>query len=136
MRSSNSAKLAFIIGIACLSNSPGNSLAAESPRQKITCSFVEKMDVEVAFDVPAKLGDLPDIDFPYPVKATLFSFHDGNLRLVAMDGDDPSRVRIVILAQSRKGQKTYDGQILVDMGGNSLQLANGPVSCAVGSAAK
>jgi len=134
MRGFNLAKLAFIVGIVCLFNPPGNSLAAGSPRQTVTCSFMDSQ--EVKFDVPAKLGDLPDVDFYPPAKVTLFSFRDNSLLLVAMDVNDPSRVRIVISAQSRKGQKTYDGQFIVDAGGNSLQLENGPVSCVAGSAGK
>ena len=55
-----------------------------------------------------------------------FSFRDGNLLLVAMD---ESRVRIVISAQRTKGKSSYDGQFLADMGGNQVQLDNGPVVC-------
>ena len=72
---------------------------------------------------------LPKIDFDYPAKASLFYIVDGNLLLVANDEEDPSRTRIVISAQLNKAKGTYDGQIVVDMGGNELQLYNGPVSC-------
>jgi hypothetical protein len=58
---------------------------------------------------------------------TRFSFRDDNLLLVAMDQSERSRVRIVISAQRNKVKATYDGQILVDMGGNEIQLYNGPV---------
>jgi hypothetical protein len=40
-----------------------------------------------------------------------------------------SRVRIVISAQRNRVKATYGGQILVDMGGNEIQLYNGPVDC-------
>jgi|GEM_PF-7039230 len=132
MRGFKSAKLALIVGIVCLALPPENSPAAG--HQAITCSFLNGQQVK--FDAPARLGDLPNVDFDYPVKVTHFSFHDGNLSLVAMDGGDASRVRIVILAQLRKGQKTYDGQILVDSGGHELQYDNGPVSCTAGPAGK
>ncbi len=46
-----------------------------------------------------------------------------------MDEGEPSRVRIMISAQRAKGKASYDGQILVDMGGNQVQLDNGPVVC-------
>jgi hypothetical protein len=63
--------------------------AAAAPRHKtITCPYLE--NGRVAFDVPAKLGDMPAaIDFDYPAKAAEFSFRDGNLLLVAMDEGDP-----------------------------------------------
>jgi hypothetical protein len=65
------------------------------------------------------LGDLPEIDFDYPAKATLFSFRDGDLLLVAMDEGEPSRLRIVVSAQLNKKSGTYDGRIVVDMGGTN-----------------
>lgn len=102
--------------------------AAARPRT-ITCPYLSAPDLH--FDVPAKLGALPTIDFDYPVKVTLFSFRDGHLLLVAMDEDEHSRLRIVVSAQRNKGSGSYDGQIVVDMGGNELQLYSGPVSCKV-----
>jgi hypothetical protein len=92
--------------------------------------YLQAEDLRV--DVPMKLGDLPAIDFDYPSKVTIFSFRDGHLLLIAMDGADPSRLRIVISAQLNKARGTYDGQFVVDMGGNQLQLDSGPVSCRVG----
>jgi hypothetical protein len=100
--------------------------AAGAPRS-VTCAYLQGQ--ELTFPVPKKLGDLPPIEFDYPSKVTRFSFRDGNLLLVAMDEADESRVRIVISAQRAKGKAGYDGQILVDMGGNQLQLDNGPVVC-------
>jgi hypothetical protein len=38
-------------------------------------------------------------------------------------------VRIVISARRNRVKATYGGQILVDMGGNEIQLYNGPVDC-------
>jgi len=106
--------------------------AAPSSRQRtITCPYLQ---TGLTFQVPAKLGDLPDIDFDYPAKASLFSFRDGGLLLVAMDEGEPSRVRIVVSAQRNKKSGTYDGQIIVDMGGNQLMLHNGSVRCTVGAA--
>ena len=106
--------------------------AAPSSHKTITCPYLQ---TGLTFDVPAKLGDLPEIDFDYPAKASLFSFRDGSLLLVATDEGDPSRVRIVVSAQLNKKSGTYDGQIVVDMGGNQLMLHNGPVRCKVATTA-
>ena len=106
--------------------------AAAPPKPKaITCPFLE--NGHVTFDLPAKLGALPAaIDFDYGVKAKEFSFRDGNLFLLAMDEEEPTRVRIMISAQHDKNTGAYAGQIFVDMGGNQLMLHNGPVRCTVG----
>lgn len=104
--------------------------AAASNLKTITCPYLQAEDLR--FDVPAKLGDLPAIDFDYPAKVTIFSLRAGHLLVVAMDEADPSRLRIVISAQLNKVRGTYDGQFVVDMGGNQLQLDSGPVSCRVG----
>jgi len=104
--------------------------AIASSVKTITCPYLQAEDLRV--DVPAKLGDLPAIDFDYPSKVTIFSFRDGHLLLIAMDEADPSRLRIVISAQLNKTRGTYDGRFVVDMGGNQLQLDSGPVSCRVG----
>jgi hypothetical protein len=102
-------------------------VAAAGAPKSVACSYMQGQ--ELTFDVPKKIGDLPPIEFAYPSKVSLFSFRDGNLLLVAMDEGEPSRVRIVISAQRARGKASYDGQILVDMGGNQLQLDNGPVVC-------
>jgi hypothetical protein len=104
--------------------------AVASSLKTITCPYLQAEDLR--FDVPANLGDLPTIDFDYPAKVTIFSFRDGHLLLVAMDEGEPSRLRIVISAQLNKARGTYDGQFVVDMGGNQLQLDSGPVSCRAG----
>ena len=101
--------------------------AAAGAPKSVACSYPEGQ--ELSFDVPKKLGGLPPIEFDYPSKVTLFSFRDNNLLLVAMDENERSRVRIVISAQRDKGNATYNGQILVDQGGNQIQLSNGPVVC-------
>ncbi|KTD43178.1 hypothetical protein [Legionella parisiensis] len=84
---------------------------------------------KVKFKVPNKIGDLPEVDFDYPVTATRFSMHTGNLLLVAMDDDERERPRIFISAQLNKQNQTYEGQYMADFGGNQLQLNNGPVFC-------
>ena len=104
-----------------------NQAAAAGAPKSVTCSYPEGQ--ELSFDVPKKLGGLPPIEFDYPSKVTLFSFRDNNLLLVAMDESERSRVRIVISAQRDKGKATYNGQFLVDQGGNQIQLNNGPVVC-------
>ena len=103
-----------------------HAAAAAAPRS-VTCAYRQGEDL--TFDVPKKIGGLPPIEFDYPSKVTRFSFRDDNLLLVAMDQGERSRVRIVISAQRDKPKATYDGQILVDMGGNEIQLYNGPVDC-------
>jgi hypothetical protein len=103
------------------------SCAAAPPPKSVTCSITEFVNLK--FDIPAKLGDLPEIDFSYPSKVTVFSFRDRNLLAIAVDEADPSRTRIVISAQLKKGKDTYDGQFVADFGGNQLQIDNGPVSC-------
>jgi hypothetical protein len=101
--------------------------AAAPPAKSVTCSIMEFVDLK--FDIPAKLGDLPEIDFSYPAKVTVFSFRDRNLLAIAVDEADPSRIRIVISAQLKKAKGTYEGQFVADFGGNQLQLDNGPVIC-------
>jgi len=108
---------------------PAAAGAAPSTHKTITCPFLKAGSL--TFDVPAKHGDLPRLDFDYPSKTTRFSFRDGNLSLVAMDEGEPSRLRIVVSAQINKKTRSYDGQIFVDMGGNQLMLHNGPVRCTV-----
>ncbi len=103
--------------------------SAPSRHKTITCPFLK--EGRLTFDVPAKPGDLPEVDFDYPAKATSFSFRDGNLLLVAMDESESSRLRVVVSAQINKKSGSYDGQIFVDMGGNQLMLHNGPVRCTV-----
>jgi hypothetical protein len=95
----------------------------------IACPFLK--EGRLTFDVPVKPGDLPEVGFDYPAKATAFSFRDGNLLLVAIDEGEPSRLRVVVSAQLNKKSGSYDGQIFVDMGGNQLMLHNGPVRCTV-----
>ena len=120
------ARVVRLCGLALLAT--GN-LAASSSHVTISCPFLETRDV--TFEVPATFGDLPDIDFDYPSKVSIFSFREGHLLLVAMDEDQPSRLRIVISAQLNKASGAYDGQIVVDMGGHELQLHSGPVTCTV-----
>ncbi len=107
--------------------------AASQPlprRQTISCPFLKSGHLTI--DVAANRKSPPKIDFDYPAKATMFSFRDGNLLLVAMGGAESSRLRIVVSAQLNKARGTYDGQIFTDTGGNQLMLDNGPVHCTVG----
>jgi hypothetical protein len=107
--------------------------AASSPvitrHRTISCPFLA--DGHLTLDVPPARNAKPSIDFDYPAKATLFSFRDNNLFLVAMDESDSSRLRVVISAQRNRRSGSYDGQIFVDMGGNQLMHYNGPVHCRV-----
>ncbi len=118
--------IALIVGLAVAD-------ASSEPRprrQTITCPFLASGRLTI--DVPANRKSLPKIDFDYPSKATLFSFRDKNLFLVAVDEVDPSRLRVVVSAQLNKTSGTYDGQIFTDTGGNELMHDNGPVHCTVG----
>ncbi|MDH7794405.1 MULTISPECIES: hypothetical protein [unclassified Beijerinckia] len=129
------AKLVFVgVCLAWLPEVFENGLAAAPLHKVVTCPYLKAPDLQ--FDVPAKLGDVPNIEFDYPAKVTRFSLRDGSLLLVAMDEGEPSRVRIVVSAQLNKAKSTYDGQIMVDMGGNQLQLYNGPVRCKVDASAR
>jgi hypothetical protein len=103
--------------------------ATEAAAKSITCTWPQ--DQALTFEVPKKLGGLPEIDFDYPSKVTRFSFRDDNLLLVAMDGAESTRVRVVISAQRDKTKNIYTGQIVTDAGGNQLMLDNGPVTCKV-----
>jgi len=120
------ATIALTCGVAL----PAGGFAASPTRATITCPYLETRDL--TFDVPATFGDLPDIDFDYPSKASIFSFREGHLLLVAMDEDQPSRLRVVISAQLNAASGAYDGQIVVDMGGHEVQMHSGPVRCTVG----
>ena len=120
--------VALMTGVSFLAAA---SSAAPSRHKTITCQYLKAGSL--TFDVPANPGDLPEIDFDYPAKATLFSFRDGHLLLVAMDESEPTRLRIVVSAQLNKKSGTYDGQIVVDMGGNQLQVDSGSVRCTVGT---
>jgi hypothetical protein len=129
IRSSVLANAAMVVA-ALLVSAVATAAAAPGPRV-ITCPFLK--EGRVTFEVPKKFGTMPsEIDFDYPAKATHFSFRDGNLSLVAMDEEEPSRVRVVISAQRDKKSGAYEGQIFVDMGGNQMMVHNGPVRCTVG----
>jgi len=104
--------------------------AASSPvvtrHRIITCPFLA--DGSLTIDVPPARNAMPKIDFDYPATATMFSFRDNNLFLVAMES---SRLRVIVSAQRDRKSGSYDGQIFVDMGGNQLMHYNGPVHCTV-----
>jgi hypothetical protein len=119
---------------AALLASLAAATAASSPvitwHRTITCPFLA--DGSLTIDVPPARNAMPKIDFDYSSKATLFSFRDNNLFLVAMDESESSRLRVVVSAQRNRKSGSYDGQIFVDMGGNQLMHYNGPVHCRVG----
>jgi hypothetical protein len=117
------------VAIADLAIAPSSAEAAKAQRT-IACPLPGGENL--TFVAPSRLGDLPKIGLDYPSKVTLFSFRDGNFLTVAVDESDPSRVRLVISAQLNKAKGTYDGQLVIDSGGNQLQLDNGPVSCKPG----
>lgn len=112
---------------------PLASKGAQS-RRTITCPYPHDPDQHLTVVAPAKLGDLPPIEFDYPAKVTRFSFRDGHLLLIAMDQDERARVRIVVSivvsAQLNKAKETYDGQIVLDLGEHQIMMQQGPVSCA------
>ncbi|RUR05549.1 hypothetical protein [Legionella sp. km772] len=97
--------------------------------QKMIVCTLQGLTDSISFAVPRKLGDVPKLDFTYPVDTSIFSMRNGNLVLIAMDHDDKSRVRLVISAQAKKNKSVYQGQFVIDSGGNELQIDNGAVSC-------
>ena len=119
-----------LVALASLLGAPQGAEAAAKGHKTITCPLPGGENL--TFVKPAKLGDLPKIELDYPSKVTLFSFRDGNFLTVAVDESDPSRVRLVISAQLNKATGAYEGQIVIDAGGNQLQLDNGPVRCKAG----
>jgi hypothetical protein len=122
------AALAWAGGLV-LTSAPAH--AGPPVRGTVSCDYPSAPNLHLSFEAPAKLGDLPEVDFDYPVKVTRFSFRDGNLSMVAMDEADRGRVRIVISAKLNKAKGTYDGQATFDFGGNQLMMDNGRISCSV-----
>jgi len=105
-------------------------LTTTAVAQKVNC-VLQGLKDPISFTVPSKAGKLPQVDFPYPVKVTLFSLRSKNLFLMAMDNDDSSRPRLMISAQAHKDKETYKGQFMTDYGGNQIQIDNGRASCKV-----
>ena len=122
--------ISAIVALAWLALAPQSAQAAARSPKTISCPLPSGENL--TFVKPAKLDDLPKIELDYPSKVTLFSFRDGNFLTVAVDESEPSRLRLMISAQLNKAKGTYDGQLVIDEGGNQLQLDNGPVSCKPG----
>ncbi|STY31127.1 Uncharacterised protein [Legionella wadsworthii] len=99
--------------------------------QKTVMCQMQGLKQPISFKTPDKMGDLPNIDFDYPVNVTRFSLRDDNLLVVAMDQEEKDRPRIFISAQLNPQKQKYLGQFMTDFGGNELQLDNGIVSCVV-----
>jgi hypothetical protein len=82
--------------------------------------------------VPPPAGGSPQLDSAYPSEATIFHFENKkSLLLVAMDEDDPTRLRIALSAQWDKKSNRFKGQVIEDLGSSQLQIQNGPETCAV-----
>ena len=96
----------------------------------VDCTM-EEMNDSISFVIPETMSKVPTVDFAYPIKVIEFSMRSGNLLLVAVDQEDPSRPRLFISAQLNKKNKTYIGQFMTDSGGNEIQLDNGVVTCKV-----
>lgn len=79
--------------------------------------------------VPSSKDEMPNIETDYETVTTLFSLNFQNLVLVAMDKDEPGRLRLAISAQYNRLNGKYEGQYIVDEGGNQVQLRNGPEVC-------
>jgi len=118
--------IGLIVGVASLS-----AAQAASSRQTITCPYPHDPDERLTVVAPAKIGDLPPIEFDYPARVTRFSFRDGHFLMIAMDQEERARVRIVVSAQLNKVTGSYDGQIVLDLGGHQIMMQDGPVSCTV-----
>ncbi|CEK10416.1 hypothetical protein [Legionella hackeliae] len=99
-------------------------------QKRIVCSL-QGLKESISFVMPQKAGELPSVDFSYPLKTSVFSMREGNLLLIAMDEEDSSRLRIFISAQDKKHKNSYEGQFMTDSGGNQLQLDNGPTTCTI-----
>ncbi|WP_019217831.1 hypothetical protein [Legionella tunisiensis] len=56
-----------------------SQLSVANAAQKSVNCVLQGIKEPLSFAVPSKAGDLPEIDFPYPVKTTLFSLRDKNL---------------------------------------------------------
>jgi hypothetical protein len=121
---------AVAVLLAPLVLAPAASRGAPS-HPTITCPYPKDPAEHLTIVAPGKIGDLPPIEFDYPARVTRFSFRDGHLLLIAMDQDERSRVRIVVSAQLNKARGTYDGQIVLDLGGHQIMLRQGPVSCTI-----
>ncbi|MCL9683844.1 hypothetical protein [Legionella maioricensis] len=107
-----------------------SSMTAYAAQKSVICTM-KGIEDPISFIVPGKTGDLPEIDFSYPVDVTRFSMRSGNLLLVAMDHEETTRPRIFISAQLAQNSHAYTGQFMTDFGGNQLQLDNGQVSCTI-----
>lgn len=102
--------------------------SANAAPKSLSCSLQGMKDT-ITFMVPAKMGEMPRIDFPYPVKSIIFSLTASNLILVAIANDEQARPRLFLSAQYQKNLHAYVGQFMTDYGGNQLQIDNGPVIC-------
>ena len=109
----------------------GSAFAKEASKREVASTGQTITCGDLKFKPPAKMGDLPTVEFAYPVSVVRFSFRDGNLELVAMDKDDNSRPRIFISAQLNSKSHQYVGQIFRDNGGNEIQTDNGPITCSL-----
>ncbi|HAU1193285.1 TPA: hypothetical protein ACT96X_003021 [Legionella pneumophila] len=105
-----------------------SSVAVFASQKSVVC-YMKGIEEPISFVIPNKTGNLPTIDFPYPVNVTRFSMRVDNLLLIAMDKEEADRPRIFISAQLNKRTQTYKGQFMSDLGGNQLQLDNGSVRC-------
>jgi len=99
-----------------------------APQKTMQCTMQGMKDT-LSFVVSNKTGDMPTIDFPYPIDTIIFHQSSDTLLLVAMDHDEHSRPRVFISAQSSKKSHVYRGQFMTDFGGNQIQLDSGWVSC-------
>jgi hypothetical protein len=111
----------------CLLALLGTLQAYASPTSMV-CNM-KGINTPLSFIVPSKMGEMPKIEFDYPVNVTRFSFRSGNLLLIAMDESEKDRPRVIISAQLNQKDHAYQGQFMTDFGGNELQLDNGRVSC-------
>ncbi|WP_419419411.1 hypothetical protein ACNVED_12970 [Legionella sp. D16C41] len=97
--------------------------------QKMMVCTLKGLKDNLILPIPHKTGNLPKIDFPYPVDTAVFVMREGNLLVVAMDQEEKTRPRIFISAQAGNNNTEFKGQFMTDSGGNELQLDNGPVFC-------
>jgi hypothetical protein len=67
----------------------------------------------------------------FDTELAIYKFSSKNVVLVAMDTDEPTRLRVSLSAQWDAKTKKFAGQAIQDAGGSQLQIENGPITCSL-----
>ncbi len=106
------------------------SVNASNVKKSLVCTLEgARQTTSITIFLANQSEILPKIKFPFASDVTGFNFQNGNLLLVAMDHKEPSRLRIAISARYLMGTGNYEGQTIVDLGGQQVQFDNGSVTC-------